>query len=113
MLVDAAALAVTAQRRLTRATTLADQLHHALRSRVAIEQAKGMVAEHAGLSTEEAFGLLRSYARSRQMKLASAAEAVAARALPPAAVVSGATDSLDEGPAQQRPHQPRSRHSSS
>ena len=43
------------------------QLEHALQSRVAIEQAKGVVAERYGL--EEAFQLIRRAARTHRMKL--------------------------------------------
>jgi hypothetical protein len=45
------------------------QLEHALRSRVAIEQAKGVVAERYGLETEEAFQIIRRAARTHRMKL--------------------------------------------
>jgi hypothetical protein len=45
------------------------QLQSALDSRVAIEQAKGMLRERVGLSTEGAFELLRAAARSHRMKL--------------------------------------------
>lgn len=45
------------------------QLEHALQSRVAIEQAKGIVAERYGLSVEEAFQVIRRAARANRMKL--------------------------------------------
>jgi hypothetical protein len=45
------------------------QLEHALQSRVAIEQAKGIVAERYGLDLEEAFDLIRRAARTNRMKL--------------------------------------------
>jgi hypothetical protein len=45
------------------------QLEHALQSRVAIEQAKGIVAERYGLGVEEAFELIRRAARTNRMKL--------------------------------------------
>jgi AmiR/NasT family two-component response regulator len=45
------------------------QLEHALRSRVAIEQAKGILAERYGLDVEQAFNLLRNAARTNRMKL--------------------------------------------
>jgi hypothetical protein len=45
------------------------QLEHALKSRVAIEQAKGVVAERYGLALDEAFELIRRSARSHRMKL--------------------------------------------
>lgn len=45
------------------------QLEHALQSRVAIEQAKGIVAERYGLALDEAFELIRRAARTHRLKL--------------------------------------------
>ncbi|TML03694.1 MAG: ANTAR domain-containing protein [Actinobacteria bacterium] len=45
------------------------QLEQALKTRVAIEQAKGVLAERYGLGFDEAFELIRGAARSNRMKL--------------------------------------------
>jgi AmiR/NasT family two-component response regulator len=45
------------------------QLEHALQSRVAIEQAKGIVAERFGIGLDEAFQLIRRAARTHRIKL--------------------------------------------
>jgi acyl-CoA reductase-like NAD-dependent aldehyde dehydrogenase len=45
------------------------QLEQALRSRVAIEQGKGILAERYGLDVDEAFDVIRRAARSNRMKL--------------------------------------------
>jgi AmiR/NasT family two-component response regulator len=45
------------------------QLEHALESRVAIEQAKGIVAERYRLGLNEAFDFIRRASRSQRMKL--------------------------------------------
>jgi AmiR/NasT family two-component response regulator len=45
------------------------QLEQALQSRVAIEQAKGIVAERYGLELEESFRVIRQAARTHRMKL--------------------------------------------
>jgi AmiR/NasT family two-component response regulator len=45
------------------------QLQRALDSRVAIEQAKGVIAERYGLGLEEAFEAIRQAARSNRLKL--------------------------------------------
>lgn len=52
------------------------QLQTALESRVAIEQAKGMLAERLGITVDEAFELLRSAARKNGTKLHGLAEEV-------------------------------------
>jgi len=46
-----------------------DQLQHALRSRIVIEQAKGMLAERTGVSLEAAFEQLRRFARNNHRRL--------------------------------------------
>jgi AmiR/NasT family two-component response regulator len=61
------------------------QLENALRTRIVIEQAKGVLAERFGLDIEEAFDLLRRAARSHRMKIhALASEVVQSRETPPA-----------------------------
>jgi len=45
------------------------QLETALRTRVAIEQAKGVLAERHGMGLDEAFAVLRRAARSHRVKL--------------------------------------------
>jgi AmiR/NasT family two-component response regulator len=45
------------------------QLEEALESRVAIEQAKGMLAERIGTTPDDAFDVLRRAARSTQTRL--------------------------------------------
>lgn len=61
------------------------QLETALRSRIVIEQAKGVLAERHVLDPDDAFEVLRKAARSQRMKIhALAAEVVGARETPPA-----------------------------
>ena len=52
------------------------QLEHALQSRVAIEQAKGMLAERLRLTPMEAFEVIRRAARSNGVKVHAVATAV-------------------------------------
>lgn len=56
-----------------------DQLRTALRTRIVIEQAKGMLAERLGVEVDVAFERFRREARSRRLKLHAFAAAVVAR----------------------------------
>jgi hypothetical protein len=67
----------------TRAQVI-DQLEHALRHRVTIEQAKGILMEREGLDQAAAFDRLRVAARGARRRVGEvAAEVVAGEALPP------------------------------
>ncbi|MFE7174575.1 GAF and ANTAR domain-containing protein [Streptomyces sp. NPDC057616] len=80
-LADAAGWALERDRRLRRTRALADQLEHALTSRIIIEQAKGTLAARHSVSVDEAFRILRSHARSHRRRLADVASEVVARKL--------------------------------
>jgi hypothetical protein len=54
----------------------AEELQHALNTRVAIEQAKGVLAERLGLDIEGAFSVLRGAARFERVKAHALATAV-------------------------------------
>lgn len=64
---------------LVSAQQLSGQLQAALDSRVIIEQAKGVLAEHHEVSVQDAFELLRTHARSNNVSLRSVAAAVVER----------------------------------
>ena len=83
-LADVATIALLQHRAIDDTQLVAEQLQVALNSRIAIEQAKGVIAERAGIGMEEAFRLLRRYARSRQRLLAEVAQEVAEGRLGPA-----------------------------
>lgn len=68
---------------LDRACRVNEQLEAALRSRVLIEQAKGLLAGERGISLDEAFAVLRSHARSRNAPLHSIAQGVVELGLRP------------------------------
>ena len=72
-------LANDARRR--RAERLVTQLQRALHSRIAIEQAKGIVAERHRLDVDGAFVRLRRYARDHDLPLAEVASRVVAGTL--------------------------------
>ena len=78
-LADAATIGLLQARAAQRAADLAEQLQHALNSRVAIEQAKGAVAERANVDMDTAFGWLRGFARTNNLRLADVALGVVTR----------------------------------
>jgi GAF domain-containing protein len=75
-LADLATIAILQAREAHDTHTVVDQLQHALQNRILIEQAKGVLAERAGIGMDAAFTRLRAYARNRQLKLARVAEDV-------------------------------------
>jgi transcriptional regulator with GAF, ATPase, and Fis domain len=72
-LADVATISLLHERSLRRSETLNEQLQTALNSRVAIEQAKGKLAERYNLDMDEAFNVLRSQARIRNCRLSDLA----------------------------------------
>jgi GAF domain-containing protein len=73
---DVATIGILQQRAVQEARVLAEQLQSALNSRVIIEQAKGVLAERARVNLDDAFGMLRGYARNHNSRLRDVAEAV-------------------------------------
>lgn len=80
-LAHAATIALLHDKAATDLHQLTAQLQGALNSRVTIEQAKGTIAERAGVGMDEAFERLRSYAREHNSKLTDIAQAVVAHTL--------------------------------
>lgn len=80
-LADIATIGVIHERTVSQSSMTAAALQHALLSRIRIEQAKGMLAERAGISIDDAFELLRGYARNHQLGLTRVADDVVRGAL--------------------------------
>ena len=89
-----ATIGLVQQRALQRMSRLTEQLQGALDSRVAVEQAKGLLAAQGNITTRQAFEALRRYSRRRRIALSGVAQALVDRQLPARAV-------LDESPPQQ------------
>ena len=75
-LADVATIAILQHRAAADTQALADELHLALNSRIAIDQAKGVVAQQADVHVDEAFASLRVYARRHRRQLGAVAEDV-------------------------------------
>jgi GAF domain-containing protein len=86
-LADVATIGILQHRAAEESRLLTEQLQYALNSRVVIEQAKGVIAQHSNLPMHDAFSALRSYARDHNARLVDVAEAVAQRSLPAATVI--------------------------
>jgi GAF domain-containing protein len=79
---DVASIAIVQDRATREAALREGQLQRALDSRIAIEQAKGMIAERNAVGMDEAFARLRAFARDSNRGLTEVAEAFVAGTIP-------------------------------
>ncbi|MET0325937.1 MAG: GAF and ANTAR domain-containing protein [Ilumatobacteraceae bacterium] len=82
-LADMATIALLQHAAVVSANTVNLQLTEALNSRILIEQAKGVVAEHQQVDMNEAFSRLRNHARNHNRRLADVAADIVDGTLPP------------------------------
>jgi GAF domain-containing protein len=75
-LADLATISLIQEQAVARADVLTEQLQAALNSRIVIEQAKGAVARTFNIGVDEAFAMLRSYARTSRRRLTDVAHQV-------------------------------------
>jgi hypothetical protein len=101
-LADVASIAILQDQMIRQSDLRAGELQHALDSRVAIEQAKGMLAERANVDMDEAFAMLRAYARSVRRHLTDVAMHLV-----------GGTMAVDEVAAVERLYRPEGSETSS
>lgn len=80
-LADVATIGILHERVFRETDAVRTQLQRALNTRVVIEQAKGVLAHTHGVTTEEAFDLLRGYARSNRLGLHDVAQRLVGRTL--------------------------------
>jgi GAF domain-containing protein len=80
-LADVATIAIVQDAATRQATIREDELQHALNSRVAIEQAKGMIAATHAVDMNEAFRRLRAFARNNNRGLTAVAHDIVAGVL--------------------------------
>ena len=79
--VHVASVAIVNEKSAADRETVNSQLQHALTSRIVLEQAKGVIAYVGGLDMDEAFSVLRRYARDHGQKLSDIATRVVNRDL--------------------------------
>lgn len=75
-LADTATIGLIQERSIRRGEMLSEQLHAALNSRIVIEQAKGALSRIHGIDVDEAFRLMRAYARDTNQRLGEVATSV-------------------------------------
>lgn len=80
---DIATIGILQERLISDSHTVVAQLEGALDSRVLIEQAKGIIAEHNKVNVDDAFTVLRSFARSQNRLLGQTAQAIVDGSLQP------------------------------
>ncbi len=85
-LADIATIGILQERALSDGHVVTSQLEAALESRVLIEQARGIVAEHHHVSVDDAFTLLRAYARKHNRLLRQTANDIIDGTLDPDAL---------------------------
>ena len=79
---DVATIGILQQRAIDDANELAGHLEAALESRIVIEQAKGVIAQHDHVSVDEAFARIRGFARATQRLLSATARGIVDGSVP-------------------------------
>jgi GAF domain-containing protein len=80
-LADVATIGILHERAIVESDRVREQLSQALQSRIVIEQAKGVISHLHSISTDNAFTVLRTYARSHRLLLSDVAHRVVTRDL--------------------------------
>ena len=86
-LADVATIGILQHRAASETRLVADQLEHALKSRIVIEQAKGVLSARADVDMDAAFAGMRAYARNHNQRLTEVATAIADGSLPASTVL--------------------------
>ncbi len=81
-LADSATIAILQDQAVRDISLKVGRLQHALDSRISIEQAKGMIAEHSHIDMSEAFERMRTYSRNNNRQITTVARDIIASTLP-------------------------------
>jgi GAF domain-containing protein len=88
-LADMATITILQERAVRAGEKTANRLQEALVSRVALEQAKGVLAERGDLSMDDAFVALRKYARNNNLRLRDVSQLIIDKTLDTDSVLKG------------------------
>lgn len=80
-LANAATISIIQMHTTSKSKALSEQLRHALESRVLIEQAKGVISQMHSVSVNEAFQIIRGYARRTGDTLLNVSQGIVDRSL--------------------------------
>ena len=89
-LADVATIGILQEQAIRRGEVVNEQLQTALNSRVVIEQAKGVLAQHGGLTMDQAFEQLRGYSRTNNLRLSEVARSLVEGDLGPITLLTAA-----------------------
>ncbi len=78
---DVATIGILHERFIRQREEVSEQLRAAFNARIALEQAKGIIAEASGTDVDEAFALMRRYTRRHRLLLSDVARQVISRDL--------------------------------
>jgi GAF domain-containing protein len=78
---DVATIGILHERAIAETRHVREQLQHALDSRIVIEQAKGVIAQMHKIPVDEAFTVIRAYARQHRLGLSTVAARIVDRTL--------------------------------
>jgi hypothetical protein len=92
---DVATIGILHERFIRQREEVSEQLRAAFNARIALEQAKGIVAEAMGTDVDEAFALMRGYTRRHRLLLSEVAGRLISRDLAVEALQSSASSSQE------------------
>jgi ANTAR domain/GAF domain len=96
---DVATIGILQERSAADSAALTTQLNRVLATRVVIEEANGVVAEHLKTTMDEAFTLLRTYSRRENRRLTDVARSIAEGTIAPASLSKPPTSSGSATPS--------------
>lgn len=102
-LAHVASIALVAEKAASDKETINQQLQAALTSRIAIEQAKGILSQRGNLDMEQSFAVLRRYARDHNQRLSDVAHNLITRELPAAKLLAHTQGASGPRPSATRP----------